>query len=288
MAKKGLGRGLQALIPSSDLGESSVLEIKLDLITFNPKQPRRRFDQEKLEELSDSIKIHGVIQPIVVRRKGTKKFEIIAGERRFRATKNAGLKTIPVIIKDCSDAQMAEIALIENIQREDLDPIEEAIAYRTLLEVHSFTHETLSERLGKSRPAVTNMLRLLTLPDKAQVYVSEGKLTVGHAKVLLGIEDAAVQMLAVEKVVRNGSSVRETETLVKSIQERLLEVQSGKIKLKRAHMDPMIAQIEDRLRTLLRTQVRVKNLGDKGKIEIEYYNKDELSFIVEALLGELS
>lgn len=287
MSKRGLGRGLQALIPGSVDTEPGVRDISLNAIDVNPQQPRRKFDPAKLEELADSIKTYGVVQPIVVRAKSSGKYEIIAGERRFRACAAAGLTTIPAIVRDCSDAQMAEIALIENIQREDLDPIEEAMAYRTLIQEFKFTQESLAERIGKSRPFVTNLLRLLTLPQQAQRYVSEGKLSVGHAKVLMALEDKSLQMLVVEKVVRTGCSVRETEVLVKNILEKTSPEVSKVKESSKTEVDPALLQIEERLRSLLRTQVKVKSSGDKGKIEIEYYSKEELSQIVDTLLGEL-
>jgi len=289
LVKKGLGRGLQALIPAPTGPELGLSELPLNQIKINPQQPRRRFDTAKLEELADSIKTYGVVQPIVVRPKGDV-YEIIAGERRYKASLIAGLSVIPAVVKECSDAEVAEIALIENIQREDLDPIEEALACKTLIDKYKFTQEGLAERIGKSRPFVTNLLRLLSLPQQAQRYLSEGKLSVGHAKVLLALEDKSLQMLAVEKVVRSGSSVRETELLVKNILAKTQPVETEAIQEKESKKkgsDPVIMQIEERLRTLLRTQVKVKSSGEKGKIEIEYYSKEELSQIVETLIGEL-
>lgn len=287
MTKKGLGRGLQALIPPLENSPEGVQEISLKNIFVNPHQPRRKFDTNKLNELADSIKLHGVVQPIVLRKSSDNKYEIVAGERRFRACEMCGLSAIPAIVKDYTDAQMAEIALIENIQREDLDPIEEALAYRTLLEKFKFTQESLAERIGKSRSAVANMLRLLGLPQQIQQFISEGKLSVGHAKVLMAITEPSLLVLAAERVVRTGCSVRETEAMVKNISEKLDQkpVQE-KIKDKDTEPDPIIKQIEDRLRSMLKTQVKVKSSADyKGKIEIEYYSKEELSQIVDILMG---
>lgn len=288
MSKKGLGRGLQALIPAPEVQDQGVREILLERIESNPRQPRRQFDSAKLQELAESISAHGVVQPIVLRSKGPDRFEIVAGERRFRACQLAGLKTVPALVRECSDAEMAEIALLENIQREDLNPIEEANACRSLIEEYGFTQESLASRIGKSRPFVANLLRLLTLPVQAQRYLAEGKISVGHAKVLLALEDKSLLMLAVEKVVRSGLSVRETEALVKSILDKTQPEQQKEKTPKQEEVDPIVAQIEDRLRGLLRTQVKIKVSGAKGKIEIEYYSKEELNQIVDTLLGELS
>ncbi len=288
MSKKGLGRGLQALIPAPEVQDQGVREILLERIESNPRQPRRQFDSAKLQELAESISAHGVVQPIVLRSKGPDRFEIVAGERRFRACQLAGLKTVPALVRECSDAEMAEIALLENIQREDLNPIEEANACRSLIEEYGFTQESLASRIGKSRPFVANLLRLLTLPVQAQRYLAEGKISVGHAKVLLALEDKSLLMLALEKVVRSGLSVRETEALVKSILDKTQPEQQKEKTPKQEEVDPIVAQIEDRLRGLLRTQVKIKALGAKGKIEIEYYSKEELNQIVDTLLGELS
>ncbi len=288
MSKKGLGRGLQALIPAPENQDTGVREILLDRIEANSRQPRRQFDPGKLQELADSIATHGVVQPIVVRVKVPDRFEIVAGERRFRACLLAGLKTVPAVLRECSDAEMAEIALLENIQREDLNPIEEANACRSLIEEYGFTQESLALRIGKSRPFVANLLRLLSLPLQAQRYLAEGRISVGHAKALLALDDKSLLMLALEKVVRSVLSVRETEALVKSILDKTQpEVQKGKSS-KREEIDPVVAQIEDRLRALLRTQVKIKASGAKGKIEIEYYSKEELNQIVDTLIGELS
>ncbi|HZW83132.1 MAG TPA: ParB/RepB/Spo0J family partition protein [Candidatus Deferrimicrobium sp.] len=286
MSKKGLGRGLQALLPGTEKQSDGVSSISLDSIVANPDQPRRKFDKEKLNELAESIKTHGVVQPIVVRTKNNK-FEIVAGERRYRASLIAGLNSIPAVIKEYSDSQMSEIALIENIQREDLDPIEESNAYRLLIDEHKFTQETLAERIGKSRPFIANSLRLLNLPPQIQRYVSEGKLSVGHAKVLLSLDEQSLIFLVAEKIIHSGCSVRETEAIVKRMGQNEPETPIIVEKQESVNIDPEIPQIEDRLRSMLRTQVKIKHSGEKGKIEIEYYSKDELSQIVDTLLGEL-
>jgi ParB family transcriptional regulator, chromosome partitioning protein len=287
LSKRGLGRGLQALLPVVEKVVDGVSSIALDSIVANPNQPRRRFDKEKLNELAESIKNHGVVQPIVVRAHNNDTFEIVAGERRFRASLLAGLDSIPAVIKEYSDSQVAEIALIENIQREDLDPIEESNAYRILINEHKFTQETLAERIGKSRPFIANSLRLLNLPPQIQRYVSEGKLSVGHAKVLLSLEEQSLIFLVAEKIIHSGCSVRETEAIVKRMGQSEPETPILEEKEKNINIDPEIPQIEDRLRSMLRTQVKIKHSGEKGKIEIEYYSKDELSQIVDTLLGEL-
>lgn len=288
MPRKGLGKGLQALIPGPDLSDASrVREINLGMIAPNPSQPRRRFDSVKLEELVDSIKQHGVIQPIVVRKTEPGKYEIVAGERRVKASVMCGLKTIPAIIKEYNDVEMAEIALIENIQREDLDPLEEANAYSTLLEEFKYTQEGLAQRVGKNRSTIANMLRLLNLPKEVQRYLTEGKLTIGHAKALLAIENSSTLETVATKVVESGCSVRQTEALVKKIQQEPESIpEKSEAVRSKDPVDAALLEIEDRLRTMFKTQVKVKDSGERGKIEISYYSREELTQIIDVLLGE--
>ncbi|HHU31786.1 MAG: ParB/RepB/Spo0J family partition protein [Zhaonellaceae bacterium] len=296
MAKKGLGKGLGALIPTnfdviSELTPSQestdeqnrILEISIDHIIPNRYQPRKVFIEEALEELAESIKEHGVVQPIILRKAG-KKYELIAGERRWKAAKLAGLKKIPAIVKELSEQETTEIALIENIQREDLNPIEEAGAYQMLLEEFKLTQEELAKKVGKSRPHIANTLRLLNSPLPIQEYIIKGNLTAGHARALLPLPETGQVQLA-ERIITENLSVRETETIVKGV--IALEEEQKKKKKKtretRGDLSPELIDIEDRLKSYFGTKVRLVNKGQKGKIEIEYYNEDDLTRIIDLL-----
>lgn len=280
MSKRGLGRGLSALIPGTNLeqGDKSG-EIRLDEIVPNPYQPRRVFDQGKLDELAESVKKHGVLQPIVVRKAG-EKYEIVVGERRFRAAQQAGLETIPAIVREYDDRDMMQIALVENLQREDLNPIEEAEGYRRLIDEFGLTQEELGAVLGKSRSAIANTLRLLKLDPFVQENVSRGTLSMGHARALLALESPADQVRACRKVVEEGLSVRQTEELVK----RLLTPAQRVKHRKESVRDPNIVEIEDRLKRSLGTQVRIKPGQKRSVIEIEYYSQEDLERILERVL----
>jgi len=282
--KRGLGRGLQALLP--DIGKEEkikekVVEIPLSDIRINKNQPRQTFNEEKLRELALSIQEHGVIQPIIVRTAEDGKYEIVAGERRWRACRLIGAEKIPVIIKNLSEKETKEIALIENIQREDLNPIEEAEAYRTLMEEYGLTQEELSKRVGKSRPFIANTVRLLGLPEMVRKMVSEGLVSAGHARALLSLPSSKLQEEIAQKIVAKGLSVRQAE---KTVKELLSERKKTKKPIKRE--DPILQELEERLITKLSTKVRIKHGNKSGKIEIEYYGEDELQRILEALLGE--
>lgn len=296
MARKGLGKGLGALIPTNfsvdleatqtktaDDDQNKVLEINIKQIQPNKYQPRKSFNEEALEELVQSIKEHGVVQPIVLRKAG-KKYEIVAGERRWRAAKKAGLKTIPAIIKEFTEQETTEIALIENIQREDLNPIEEAGAYQVLLEEFKLTQEELSQRIGKSRPYIANTLRLLNAPAAIQEHVINKKLSAGHVRALLPLPEAGQIQLA-NKIIVEKLSVRETETIVKSI-IALKNEQKSKTQTKEKNtnsLDPELVDLEDRLKSYFGTKVRLVNKGNKGKIEIEYYSDDDLNRIIDLI-----
>lgn len=219
MSGKRLGKGLGALLPDIDVQESdAVNEVPLEELRPNPYQPRKHFDPEALQELVSSIKEHGIVQPIVVR-KSIRGYEIVAGERRFRAAKEAGLSKVPVVVREFSDDRMMEIALIENLQREDLNPLEVAMAYQKLMTHFSLTQEELAARVGKSRPHVTNFLRLLQLPPEIQEDVSRGTLSMGHARALLGLKDRDLQKKLAEKVKKEGASVRQLEEWVQNVQQ---------------------------------------------------------------------
>lgn len=284
---KGLGKGLGALLPSMDAEEAvankkGVEEIPIGEIKPNSKQPRRVFDDEKLSELAASIKEHGVVQPIVVR-KVADAYEIVAGERRWRACQLLGLKTIPAVVKEYTDEEVTEIALIENIQRENLNPVEEAHAYKQLIEKFNFTQEKVATKLGKSRPYIANILRILNLPAKVLQMVQEGTLSLGHGRTLLGLPTAQQQEEVAEKIVQLGLSVRQTEELVKKLTEKPAEEVAPQKNQPKA--DPVYRQIEDRLRTVLGTKVKISPKGSKGKIEIEYYGEEDLNRILEMVVG---
>ncbi|WP_445478920.1 ParB/RepB/Spo0J family partition protein [Lysinibacillus irui] len=275
---KGLGRGIGALFPGESLEQSGqVEEIQLDLIVANPYQPRKIFDEESLQELADSIKEHGILQPIAVRKKG-RKFEIVAGERRYRACLLAELEVIPVIIKELSDAQMMELAILENLQREDLTVIEEAEAYQSLMENLQLTQEELSKRLGKSRPHIANHVRLLALPEDVRKLMNEGTLSMGQGRALLGLKNKRRISEVANKVINLGLNVRQVEMLVQSINE---EVSRETIPPKKK--DIFVAAKESQLRDYFGTNVQIKKTNNKGKIEIEFYSEDDLERILEIL-----
>ncbi len=275
---KGLGRGIGALFPGESLEQSGqVEEIQLDLIVANPYQPRKTFDEESLQELADSIKEHGILQPIAVRKKG-RKFEIVAGERRYRACLLAELEVIPVIIKELSDAQMMELAILENLQREDLTVIEEAEAYQSLMENLHLTQEELSKRLGKSRPHIANHVRLLALPEDVRKLMNEGTLSMGQGRALLGLKNKRRISEVANKVINLGLNVRQVEMLVQSINE---EVSRETIPPKKK--DIFVAAKESQLRDYFGTNVQIKKTNNKGKIEIEFYSEDDLERILEIL-----
>ncbi len=278
-----LGRGLEALIPSASLDVSEddkVIEVPLKQLRANPYQPRKHFTEESIKELSMSIQEHGVIQPIIVR-SVLKGYEIIAGERRFRASKEAGKETIPAVVRTFTDQQVMEIALIENVQREDLNAIEIAVAYQSLIDTFSLTQEELSVKVGKSRSHIANFLRLLQLPDEIKDHVSRGTLSMGHARAIAGIKDNKVMKQLVELTIHQNWSVRELE---EAIQKHHEGQQSNKTKQRKpAHNNPFIVQVEESLRDLYRTTVKVKHQKDRGKIEFSYYSKEDLERLLEML-----
>ncbi len=270
--KKGLGKGLGALISSADTDDTGVNEIKINDIEPNSEQPRKNFNDAKLASLAESIKQHGVVQPLIVQREGSS-YKIVAGERRWRAARLAGLQTVPVIIRDLSSKQIMEIALIENLQREDLNPIEEAEAYDRLITEFGMTQEEVSVTVGRSRPAITNSMRLLSLQDKIKEKLISGDITSGHARALLSLEDEELRIKAVGEIIKKGMSVRETENYVKQ-----LAVQ--KKPRKKNIQDAEYQAIEERFREVFGTRVRIMNNKKNGKIMIEYYSPDELDRII--------
>jgi len=281
MVKRGLGKGLEALIPKTEQKEKGlVIEMDVESLTPNLFQPRKYFDKEKMEELKGSIKKHGMIQPIVVR-KMANGYEIVAGERRLKAAKEIGLKKIPAIIKSINNEKSLEIALVENIQREDLNPVEQANAFKRLVDEFNLTQQELAEATGKSRALVTNTIRLLKLNPEIQKNISEGKISFGHAKLLLSIEDEEVQKAVCDRIIVNDLSVRDTERLIKNIEK----VQKKQFKVKNITIE-YFPEVEGRLRDVLGTKISILYDGKKGKINIEFYNKEDLRRIVDLLLKE--
>ena len=299
MAKKarGLGKGLDALFgdmevsvePSSKEEESSAVHdieaaethegikyIDINNIKPNANQPRKTFDEGKLEELADSIREHGLIQPLVVR-KSTNGYEIVAGERRWRAARKIGIKKIPAIVRELSDEENMLLAIIENMQREDLDPIEEAEGISQMIETYGLSEEQVSKSLGKSRPYITNQLRLLKLPEEIRKMVSDGRLSSGHVRALITIDDEEKQIKLAVQAVEQGLSVRQVEALAKANKN----VKKSKAAKKKKSAD--VKRVEEDLKVALGTKVNLNQNGKKGKIEIEFYSKDELERLIELL-----
>lgn len=281
MIKRGLGKGLEALIPKVEHKEKVfIIEMDVESLTPNLFQPRKNFDKEKMEELKGSIKKHGIIQPIVVR-KIANGYEIVAGERRLKAAKEIGLKKIPAIIKSINNEKSLEIALVENIQREDLNPVEQANAFKRLIDEFKLTQQELAEATGKSRALVTNTIRLLKLNPEIQKNISEGKISFGHAKLLLSIEDEEVQKAVCDRIMANDLSVRDTEHLIKNIEK----VQKKQFKVKNITIE-RFPEVEGRLRDILGTKISILYDGKKGNISIEFYSKEDLRRITGLLLKE--
>lgn len=273
----GLGRGLGAL--GLEAGENEVRsELSVAEITPNKYQPRRVFDDEALNELAQSIKQHGVIQPIIVRKTMTG-YELVAGERRWRAAQLAGLKVVPAVVRDYSDGEMTEIALIENLQRENLNSIEEGAAYRRMMEEFGLTQEEVARKIGRSRSLIANMVRMLNLHPEVQDHVSRGTLTMGQARPLLAIEDGELQREAANTIIEEDLSARDAEELVK----RLLTTPRSKKAKKPEKREIFVAEAEERLKLVLGTQVKIKPGKIKSKIEIEFYSSDDLERIIEVM-----
>jgi ParB family transcriptional regulator, chromosome partitioning protein len=274
---KALGKGLNAFF--KDVGkEETVQEINLKELRPNPYQPRKTFQSEAIAELKDSILEHGILQPIVVR-KSIKGYEIVVGERRFRAAKEAKLETVPAVVRELTEQQMMELAVLENLQREDLNPIEEGAAYQTLMDKLKLTQEAVAKRLGKSRPHVANHIRLLSLPPKIQELISAGKITMGHGRALLGLREKAKVPVLVEKVINEGLNVRQLEKLIQQLNEDV----SRETKKPEKKKDVFIQEREHTLRERFGTTVNIKKNKNKGKIEIEFFSQDDLERILEML-----
>lgn len=294
----GLGRGLSALIPAAAPGQSGLVRLTLDRVRPNPRQPRERFDASALEELARSLQQVGMLQPIVVRPVEDGRYEIVAGERRYRAARLAGLDEIPAVVRHTQDGQMLTEALIENIHRADLDPVEEALAYRQLIDDFGLTHEGVAERLGKSRSAISNALRLLTLPATVQELLGQGALTAGHARALAGLEHAQDQEELARRVVTDGLSVRATEEIVRRRQEAAARPEedsrgqreaadngasAGPAAALRTGHDAPFAHAQRQLTDALGTRVEIKGTVSRGRVIIDYAGPEDLERILEII-----
>ena len=280
MARKGaLGKGLSALIPDDALDmKQAAFEVDIDSVFPNKSQPRQYFDEEKIEILGESIKEHGIIQPIIVRKEG-KFYKIIAGERRWRAAKQVGLKKVPIIEKELGEQEIAEISLIENIQREDLNPIEEALAYKKLSKEFKLTQEEIAKKVGKSRTAITNNMRLLNLHKSIRDFIINGDLSEGHGKIIAGVENTEKQLKIAEKVINEELNVRQTETLIK-------EWDKSPTPKKKQSKDIHVRSVEEKLEDIFGTKVSINKGKKKSKIEIEFYSEDDLERILNLISNE--
>lgn len=294
--KEALGKGIRSLLQNIDtdlkqttsaLGEQVVPQaagierIPLDQIEINPKQPRRDFDEKALQELSNSISLHDVIQPITVSKLGPKKYQLIAGERRLRASKIAGLKDIPAYIRQVNDQELLELALLENLQRENLNAIEIGLSYKRLMEECDLTQEQVADRMGKERSTVTNYIRLLKLPPDIQVAVRNGQISMGHARALIAVENVDKQLFVFNEIMQDALSVRQTEDLVRKtgLDKNNIKKAAGKISL-----PPVYQKIEDNLATHFSTKVKLdRNKNGKGSVTIEFYSDEELDSILEKI-----
>ncbi|MBC1487508.1 ParB/RepB/Spo0J family partition protein [Listeria sp. FSL L7-1485] len=274
---KGLGKGINALFNNVDTNEETVQNIAIKEIKPNPYQPRKIFDTKAINELRDSIKVHGILQPIILRN-AAKGYEIVVGERRFRAAKEAKLKEIPAVVRDLTEEEMMELSVIENLQREDLSPLEEAESYQFLMKKLGLTQAKLAERLGKSRPYIANFVRLLTLPEEVQEMLRDGSLSAGHGRVLLGLKLKKNIVPTAQKTITQGLTVRQLEEVVANLNENV-----SRETLKPARVPIFIRESESQLREKFGTAVSIKRRDKKGKIEIEFLSDDDLDRILEIL-----
>ena len=277
--KKGLGKGLNALLgetlPDEIENNSFDTELKITEVEPNKKQPRREFDKEKLQSLADSIKEHGIIQPLVVVKNSAGTYTIVAGERRWRAAKLAGLKKVPAVIKEYSPEEIAQIALIENLQREDLNPIEEALGYQALIDEYNMTQENISKNIGKSRSAVANVLRLLSLDDETKELLKQGLISSGHARALLSLSDKKKRKVLSDRIISENLNVRQAENLAKYMQK------ASPVRKQPAFRDIELEAYADKLSAGFGTKVKISQGSKKGKIEIEYYNNNDFDRIIK-------
>lgn len=282
MKPRGLGKGLNALLSDEALSVSNnndqiIKMVDINEVEPNFEQPRKKFDEEELGELSKSILEHGIIQPLIVRNKNGK-YEIVAGERRYRAARLAGVNELPIIVKDFTDQETLEVALVENIQRENLNAMELACAYSLLMEQFDLTQDQVADKVGKSRPSVTNIMRLLNLTPYAQEKLRDDEISFGHARALLAVKDSKIQKQLVDIITEKGLSVRETEKYIANIQNK-----ENDKKPKKEDYNPFYREIQENLQRLLGTKVVISKGSKRGKIEIEYYSEEELSRIIQLI-----
>lgn len=282
---RGLGKGLGALLGDAALQTQAEGSVTLPIGQVQPglNQPRKRFDEEPLAELTESIRTHGILQPLTVRRLSSGYYQIIAGERRWRAARTAGLSEVPALIIEADDRTVMELGLIENLQREDLNPLEEARGYDTLLKEYGLTQEEVAQRMGKSRPAIANALRLLALQEDVLTLVEDGSLSAGHARALLSLPDSAMQLALAKRIVTEGLSVRQVEALVKKLQKSAKADKPVSKEVSMTDWRLYLADVEKQLATRFGRKVKVVNGRKKGRIELEYYSAEDL----DALLGAL-
>ncbi|MBC2328092.1 ParB/RepB/Spo0J family partition protein [Listeria booriae] len=276
---KGLGKGISALFNNVDQNEEAVQNIPVSEIRPNPYQPRKTFDPTALRELRDSIKLHGILQPVILRKSEAQGYELVVGERRFRAAKEAGLEEIPAVVRNLDDREMMELAVLENLQREDLSVLEEAESYDLLMKNLDMTQAKLADRLGKSRPYIANMVRLLSLPAEVQVMLRDGALSMGHARALLGLKNKRNIKPVAKKAVTEGFTVRQLEKLVTDINDNV----SRETPKKQEKIPVFIKESESQLRDKFGTAVSIKRRDNKGKIEIEFLSDDDLDRILDIL-----
>jgi len=278
MNRKALGKGLGALIPeANEAGAAALREVAIDTIERNIDQPRTRFDDATIAELARSMQMHGVLQPVVLRPLPEGRFQLIVGERRFRAAKVAGLTTIPAVVREADEGEALELALVENLQREDLNPVDEAHGYEALMEVGGLTQAEVGERVGKDRSTVANALRLLALPPDVLEMLSDARLSAGHGRALLAVSNADAQRELALKAAKKGLSVREVEALARGAKRRKKATRA------RRTDDPIVREWEERLQRILGTQVRIDRMGKEGTIRIEYYSEEDLERILVTL-----
>ena len=279
MSKKALGKGLQALLSDEQGEQPTIKEIPVTSIISNPDQPRKEFDQDALNELADSLRVHGLLQPILVKSIGDGRYSVIAGERRLRAARIAEFNKIAAVIQVGTEQEIAERALIENIQREELSPVEEGFAYARLIEEFGLTQETVAQRVGKGRTTIANLLRITLLPPVVLELLKEDKISLGHAKVLLGLKDTSLQVLAAQKSAKERLSVREIESLIGRLQDKPEPEKASARQIPRH--SAALGGVEDRMRECFQTKVHIKGDLKKGKIEIQYFSEDELNRLLE-------
>lgn len=290
MEKRGLGKGLGALIPGAEkevrpLEGNNGADVELARVTANPYQPRGRFDDDKFQELVNSVRVHGVLQPIVVRTKSDGDYELVAGERRLRAAKAAGLTRIPAVVRELTNEQSLQVALVENIQREDINAVDAAVAYRRLSEEFGLSQEDLAFTVGKSRSAIANTMRLLALPDSVKEEVRTGRISEGHARAVLSVEGAATQIELCKRIISGVLSVREAEVLAREWSRGPAAVASVSRETNAAKEDPNLLEAESQLRNLFATKVRIIKGKDRGRIELEFYSEDDLERLLLLLSG---